>query len=243
MKNLTDITFILDRSGSMSGMTNDVIGGYKSFIEKQRAEVGECVFSLVQFDDQYETPFTAVPIQNVSSELRYYPRGSTALRDALGKTINRVGERLRKIRERDRPSKVIIVVMTDGEENASHEFSMEQIRTMVQHQTDQYQWEFLFLGANIDSFSVGTSYGVQLNKISNYSYTSGGLRAALETVSCYASSTRKGEVFSQTLSECQVKNEAEQENILKNGSLSSGTLTGTGVTGTFIDNGNSVKSA
>jgi uncharacterized protein YegL len=222
MKNLMDITFILDRSGSMSSMRNDVIGGYESFVKKQREERGDCVFSLVQFDDQYETPFTAVPIQHVSPKLDYSPRGSTALRDAIGRTINAVGERLRRLKERDRPSKVIIVVMTDGEENASHEFTQPQIKDMVKHQSDQYQWEFLFLGANIDSFHVAGSYGVPSWATSNYTYTSGGLRAVFDTVSCYASSARNGEQFNGTLSACQLSNEAKQD-ANKTGTFVSGT--------------------
>jgi uncharacterized protein YegL len=225
MKNLTDITFILDRSGSMSSMVNDVVGGWKTFIEKQKSEVGECVISLVQFDDQYETPFTAVPVQNVSPAIRFEPRGSTALRDAIGRTINAVGARLRSFPESERPNKVAIVVMTDGEENASHEFSQEQIKSMVKHQTEKYGWDFLFLGANIDSFHVGQSLGVAPNWITNYSYTSKGMSAGFNTVSCYTSATRGGASMTGTLSQVQAVNEAaEDENINRNLNTTSGAV-------------------
>jgi uncharacterized protein YegL len=207
-------------------MVNDVVGGWKTFVKKQKTEPGECVISLVQFDDRYETPFTAVPVQNLSSgDLEFAPRGSTALRDAIGRTINSVGARIRSMRVANRPSKVSIIVMTDGEENASHEFTQEQIKKMVEHQTDKYGWDFIFLGANIDSFEVGRSYGVLGQWTANYTYTGGGLRSAFDTVSCYASTTRTGGTLGGTLSECQAKNEAE--NLAKNLNTTSGTSTGT----------------
>lgn len=209
----------------MCSMANDVVGGWKSFIEKQKTEVGECVLSLVQFDDQYETPFTAVPIQNVSPSLHFVPRGSTALRDAIGRTINAVGARLRSLPGSERPNKVAIVVMTDGEENASREFSQAQLKSMVEHQTNKYGWDFLFLGANIDSFDVGTSYGVQPRWITNYSYTSEGMKAGLNTVSCYTSVLRTGGTLTGTLAQAQAVNEAaENENINRNLNTTSGAV-------------------
>ena len=216
MKNLTDITFILDRSGSMASMVNDVVGGWKSFIEKQKAEVGECLVSLVQFDTEYETPFVAVPIANVSESLNFKPRGGTALRDAIGRTINSVGARFRSLKADQRPDKVLIVIMTDGEENSSHEFTQHQIQNMVKHQQDQYQWEFLFLGANIDSFDVGHSLGIAPWAITNYSYTSKGMNAGFNTVSVYSSCLRSGKQFIGTLSQCQAKNEADDGSTPKN---------------------------
>lgn len=227
MKNLTDITFILDRSGSMSSMVNDVVGGWKTYIEKQKAETGECVVSLVQFDDQYETPFTAVPIQNVNSALNFSPRGSTALRDAIGRTINAIGARLRSLPESERPNKVAVIIMTDGEENASREFSQDEIKRMVQHQTDKYGWDFLFLGANIDSFQIGQSLGVLPQWTTNYSYTGSGIRAGLNTVSCYTSHTRAGGTMSNTLAQEQALNEiAEDENLRRNQNTTTGTFAG-----------------
>lgn len=232
MRNLTDITFILDRSGSMSSMVNDVVGGWKSFIEKQKAEVGECVVSLVQFDTEYETPFTAIPIQNLSPTLNFEPRGGTALRDAIGRTINSVGARLRSFPASERPNKVLIVIMTDGEENSSHEFTQPQIQSMVKHQTEKYGWDFLFLGANIDSFQVGQSLGVQPWAITNYSYTSKGMGASFNTVSAYSSCLRSGQQFTGTISQCQAKNEADDGSTPKDAV----NLTTTGTTGSSAQN-------
>ena len=226
MKNLTDITFVLDRSGSMASMVTDVIGGWKTFVAKQKAEVGDCTLSLVQFDTIYETVFAGVPIQNVSPSLDFMPRGGTALRDAIGRTINDVGARLRALPDKERPQNVIIAIMTDGEENSSHEFTQAQIKSMVEHQTNKYGWQFLFLGANIDAFLVGSQFGVAQGLTSGYSYNSGGLRGVFDTVSCYASASRTGEKFVGTLSACQVRNEAEQENILRNANTATVTLTG-----------------
>lgn len=208
MKNMTDITFILDRSGSMASMVNDVVGGWKTFVEQQKAQPGDAVFSLVQFDDQYETPFTAIPLKNLNSALEFFPRGGTALRDAVGRTINNIGARLRLLPESERPDKVLVVIMTDGEENSSVEFSQEQIKRMVEHQTEKYGWEFIFLGANINSFDVGSSYGIAQSGITNWSYTKGGQRAAFNTVSSYTSCLRSGDVMAHSLTDEQSMNEA-----------------------------------
>ena len=234
MRISTDITFLLDRSGSMASKVTDVIGGWKAFVEKQKTEPGEAKVSLVQFDDQYETPFTAIPIENLSPIIVYSPRGWTALRDAIGRTINNVGERLRSLPASERPTKVVIIVMTDGEENASREFTQDQIKQMVKHQTDNYQWEFLFLGANIDSFAIGASYGVLGINTTNYSYTKGGMRAMFSTVSNYTSATRAGVALGSTLAECQAKNKAEEltNNLTKDAGLN--TSGGTVISGMSV---------
>ena len=225
MKNSTDITFILDRSGSMQSKVADVIGGWKTFVEKQKAEPGEAKVSLVQFDDQYETPFTAIPVENLSPSLFYAPRGMTALRDALGRTITNVGERLQSLPASERPNKVLIILMTDGEENASHEFTQVQIKQMVEHQTDKYQWEFIFLGANIDSFNAAASLGYTAFNTTNVTYTGAGLRSAFDTVSAYASTTRSGGLHTATLAQTQAKNEAATEDLTKNAGLNTGIVT------------------
>jgi uncharacterized protein YegL len=210
MKNLTDITFILDRSGSMASMVNDVVGGYRSFVEQQKADKsGDIVMSLVQFDTIYENVFSGIPIENLSPALNFVPRGGTALRDAIGRTINETGARLRALPASERPNKVLIVILTDGEENSSHEFSHDQIKRMIEHQQNKYAWEFLFLGANFDAFHVGASYGINLNTVTNYTYTGGGLRAAFDSVSCYASTTKSGGVHTSTLSQTQALNESK----------------------------------
>jgi len=190
MKDFTDITFILDRSGSMDSIKKDVVGGYKTFVEDQKKLGDNASMTLVQFDNEYELVFSHVPIQYVDAKLNFYPRGMTALRDAVGRTIKTTGERLSKLSEAERPNKVMIIVLTDGEENASNEFSHSQIREMVKLQQNVYNWQFVFLGANIDSFAVGGSLGVNAFTTSNYQATEQGVAYALGGLSTYTSCLR-----------------------------------------------------
>ena len=189
--NLTEIVFILDRSGSMSGLTDDTIGGFNSFIEQQKKVVGEAKLTTVLFDDRYELLHNGVDINEVKPLTRddYSARGMTALYDAIGKTINDVGDRLSKTPEDDRPSKVIVVITTDGAENSSVEFSQSKIKEMITHQTEKYNWEFIFLGANIDSVAVGDSIGIAANRSANYSASDKGVAsvycAMCDTISTY----------------------------------------------------------
>jgi uncharacterized protein YegL len=191
MRDFTDITFVLDRSGSMAALANDVVGGYKQFIEEQK-KVGELTASmtLAQFDDQYEVVFTNMMLKDVSPTLTFVPRGWTALLDAVGKTIVATGERLAAYTEDQRPDKVVFVVFTDGYENASKEYTAERIKEMVKSQTETYKWKFLFLGANIDSFTVGKQLGVNVGTTSNYDNTSAGVKSAYGGVSSYTASLR-----------------------------------------------------
>jgi uncharacterized protein YegL len=157
-KGKTEIILIVDRSGSMQGVKNDIEGGFKSFLEKQKEQEGECLVSYYQFDDKYETVFENKDIQQVDG-IEIKPRGWTALLDAVGKTINTVGERLSKTPEEERPSLVIVVTLTDGQENASKEFTTEKIQELVKHQTDTYKWKFVFLGADKDTVLTAKKYG------------------------------------------------------------------------------------
>ena len=169
-ENLTEIVFILDRSGSMGHLTEDTIGGFNSFIENQKKEDGEAVLTTILFDHEYEILHNGVNIKNVKplTNKDYSVRGMTALLDAIGRTINIVGERLGKMNERDRPSKVIFVITTDGQENSSKEFTQSQIKKMIEHQTNKYNWQFMFLGANIDAVSTARSFGISGQFASNY---------------------------------------------------------------------------
>jgi uncharacterized protein YegL len=162
-ENLTEIVAILDRSGSMEELTGDTIGGYNSFIKGQKEVPGEAFLTTVLFDDQYELLHDRVDIKKVKNltKKQYWARGTTALLDALGKTINDIGLKLYNTPEHERPSKVIFFIITDGLENASHEFTDDKIKQMVELQRNTYSWEFIFLGANMDAFSVATSMGIR----------------------------------------------------------------------------------
>jgi len=174
--NLTEIVFILDRSGSMGHLVNDTIGGFNSFIEKQKQEEGDAILTTILFDDQYEILHNGVDIKKVKplTTKEYSARGMTALLDAIGKTINTVGERLNNLPEVYRPSKIIFVITTDGEENSSKEFTQKQIKEMIESQTKERDWQFLFLGANIDAVNTAQSFGINGQFASNYTASSVG---------------------------------------------------------------------
>lgn len=158
-RNLTDITLIVDRSGSMQAIREDAEGGVNSFIAEQTKQPGEALLTLVQFDTAYDFVHRGVPIRNVP-KYELVPRGSTALLDAIGRAINETGERLSKTPEADRPGLVVFVVTTDGQENSSHEFTKARIKEMIEHQQSKYGWQFTFLGANQDSFAEAGQMGI-----------------------------------------------------------------------------------
>jgi len=162
-KNLTELVFILDRSGSMSDLEKDTIGGYNSFVAKQQEAEGEANLTTVLFDDKYEILHDRADIKNVQplTGKEYFARGSTALLDAIGKTIIDIGKRIESMTEANRPAKVLFVITTDGHENASREFSAAKIKEMIEHQTSKYSWEFLFLGANIDAVGTARDLGIR----------------------------------------------------------------------------------
>jgi uncharacterized protein YegL len=168
---LTEIIAILDNSGSMANLTNDTIGGYNTFINDQKNIPGEAILTTVFFNTNYQIFHDRMDIKKVKpiTEKEYHAGGSTALLDAMGKTINNVGLQLHNMAEDERPSKVIVFIITDGEENASKEFTNEKIKEMVELQKNSYNWEFLFMGANIDSFSVAETIGINKNRAFNYS--------------------------------------------------------------------------
>ena len=165
--NLTDITLVVDRSGSMEQIREDAEGGVNTFISEQGKEPGEALLTLVQFDTEYEFLHKGMPIQQVP-KYELIPRGMTALLDAMGKAINETGERLAKMDEGDRPGLVIFVVMTDGQENSSREFTKTQLKKMIERQQNEFDWHFTFVGANQDSFTEARGMGIHTDGVANY---------------------------------------------------------------------------
>ena len=166
---LTDITLVVDRSGSMEQVREDAEGGVNSFIAQQAKEPGEALLTLVQFDTEYEFLHKGVPISQVP-KFELVPRGMTALLDAVGRAMNETGERIAKMDERDRPGLVVFVVMTDGQENSSKEFSKATIKEMIERQQQQYNWHFTFLGANQDAFAEAGGIGIAAAGIANCAF-------------------------------------------------------------------------
>lgn len=169
----TDITVILDRSGSMASVKDDTIGGFNSFLSEQKKVKGKCTISLYQFDDKCETVYENLDIQ-AAPNLALEPRNNTALLDAIGESINRTGNRLKSMLESARPSKVIVLIQTDGQENASKKFTKDKIFEMISHQREKYNWEFVFLGANQDAIATAASYGIARGSSLTYASNSMG---------------------------------------------------------------------
>ena len=169
-KNLTELVFILDRSGSMAGLEKDTIGGFNAMIEKQKAEEGEAFISTVLFDNYSEVIHDRVSMTAVPklTEKEYYVRGCTALLDAVGGAIHHIGNVHKYAREEDRPEKTLFVITTDGMENASRSYSYEKVRAMIEERKEKYGWEFLFLGANIDAAREAARFGIRPDRAANY---------------------------------------------------------------------------
>ena len=176
--NLTEIIFILDRSGSMARLESDTIGGYNFFLEKQRKVEGEATITTILFDDKYEILHNGININNVEpiTLKEYFVRGSTALLDAIGKTIVEVGLRLNDTPESKYPSKVGFVITTDGYENASREFTYQNIKEMISHQEKKCGWEFIFVAANIDVTKEAENLGIKASSSVPYVADSAGTR-------------------------------------------------------------------
>ena len=184
-KNLTEIVFILDRSGSMAGLEEDTIGGFNAMIRKQKAEDGEALVSTVLFDNHTEVIHDRVDIQQIQpmTHKDYYVRGCTALLDAVGKAIHHIGNVHKYAREEDRPEKTLFVITTDGMENASREYSYDRVKKMIQHEQEKYGWEFIFLGANIDAAKEAARFGITEDRAVNYHADCQGTAVIYEAVS------------------------------------------------------------
>ena len=198
-KNLTEIVFILDRSGSMAGLENDTIGGFNAMIEKQKQEPGEAIVSTVLFDNESVVVHDRVDIQKVGLMTRkeYYVRGCTALLDAVGGAIHHIGNVHKYAREEDRPEKTLFVITTDGMENASRKYSYDRLKAMIERQKEKYGWEFLFLGANIDAAKEAARFGITEDCAANYHADSQGTAVIYEAVNEAVCSVRASRPMSR----------------------------------------------
>jgi uncharacterized protein YegL len=193
-KGLTELVFILDRSGSMSGLESDTIGGYNGLLEKQKQEEGEAVITTVLFDDCVELLHDRINLRGVApiTEKEYFVRGSTALLDAIGKTISKIGNAQKHTAEEERAERVLFVITTDGMENASREYSLKLVREMIERQKTRYGWEFLFLGANIDAAETAESFGIHRDMAVNYNPDGEGTQLNYQVLSDVVTSYRGG---------------------------------------------------
>ena len=190
-KGYTHIVMIVDRSGSMSNLVSDVVGGYDSFVKDQKKAEGTATMTLVQFDNRYEVNYEFMDIQEVP-KIDYIPRGLTAMLDAIGKTISSTGEALAKMDESQRPEKVIVMIQTDGAENDSREYTHESIKNMIKTQEDEFNWDFVFLGANINAKNTAVDIGIKSANAMTFAANSRGMTSALNSVSENLSNVRGG---------------------------------------------------
>lgn len=166
-RDLTDITLVVDRSGSMQSMRDDAQGGVNTLIQEQARQEGDALLTLVQFDQHYDFVHTGKPIAEVEP-YELVPRGTTALLDAVGRAINETGKRLADMPESERPGLVIFVIVTDGQENSSREFSLSTIKEMIEKQQNKFSWQFTFLGANQNAFAEAGGMGIHADGVANY---------------------------------------------------------------------------
>ncbi len=206
-KGLTEIVYILDRSGSMSGLEADTIGGFNSMIEKQKKTGEKAYVSTILFDNHTEVLHDRVPIQRVEkmNDKQYYVRGCTALLDAVGGAIHHIGNVHKYAREEDRPGKTIFVITTDGMENASHRYSYEQVQKMIKREREKYGWEFIFIGANIDAAAEAERFGIRRERAVNYMHDDIGtatLYEGVERAVCCAMKARSAQEMEDDLDDC-----------------------------------------
>lgn len=206
-KDLVELVFILDRSGSMSGLEDDTIGGYNAMLEKQKKEPGEAIITTVLFDDKYELLHDRINLCGIApiTYKEYYVRGSTALLDAVGRTINKIGNVQKHTTEEEQAERILFVITTDGMENASREFTYEKVRQMIEHQKSKYGWEFIFLGANIDAIATAERFGISKDRATNYNADSEGTllnyEVISETVSCIRANREISENWKERIDE------------------------------------------
>lgn len=191
-KGLTELVFIMDRSGSMRGLEKDTIGGYNGMIDRQKEAPGDVYVSTVLFDDQREVIHDRTPLDEVAplTSKEYYVRGCTALLDAVGSAIHHIGNVHKYAREEDRPEKTVFVITTDGMENSSRLYTYSKVKEMVERQQNRYGWEFIFLGANIDAIGEANRMGIRADRAANYKHDSQGTKISYDAVSKAVASFR-----------------------------------------------------
>ena len=193
-KELTELVFILDRSGSMAGLESDTIGGFNAMVEKQKKEPGTAILSAVLFSDRSKVIYDRTDIQKVEpmTDRQYCVGGCTALLDAIGEAVRHIANIHKYAREEDRPGKTIFVITTDGMENASRRYTYDEVRKMVEHEREKYGWEFLFLGANMDAISAARRFGIRPDRAVRYECDSAGTALNFAVVGQTIAKARKG---------------------------------------------------
>ena len=189
---LTELVFILDRSGSMGGLESDTIGGFNAMIEKQKKEPGEALVSTVLFDDESEVLYDRVPLGRIPqmTDKDYWVRGCTALIDAIGGAIHHIANVHKYARPEDVPARTVFVITTDGQENASRKYASDKVKRMIETEKEKYGWEFLFIGANIDAVETGARFGIGRDRVANYVSDSQGTGILYESVGAAVSQVR-----------------------------------------------------
>lgn len=190
--NITELVFILDRSGSMAGLESDTVGGFNAMIQKQKKEDGEVYVSTILFDHVSEVLHDRIKLVDVPlmTEEDYTVRGCTALIDAIGGAIHHIGNIHKYARKKDVPAHTIFIITTDGQENASHTYSSQEVKKMIERRKEKYGWEFLFIGANIDAVETAARFGIHRNRAVNYRADSEGTQILYETISAPISAMR-----------------------------------------------------
>ena len=191
---ITELVFILDKSGSMAGLEGDTIGGFNAMLKKQQEEQGEVIVTTVLFDDNYELLHDRINIKGIKpiTSKEYFVGGSTALLDAIGNTIHKIGNVQKNTSEELKADKVMFVITTDGMENASHEYSSEKVKQMVERQKEKYGWEFIFLGANIDAVETAERFGIRRDRAVTYNADEAGTMLNFKVISDTVSEFRVG---------------------------------------------------
>ena len=205
MKNhYSEIAFVLDRSGSMESCREATIGGFNSFLQEQQKTEGLARLTLILFNDEYLVPIDALPVAEILplSSDSYVPRGSTALLDAIGRTIDELGARLAALSEKDRPMQVIVAILTDGLENSSQDYTWQQIADVIKQQSEQYRWTFLFLGANQDAIATAAQMNITATNAAAYVADAAGLHASASSLTRKVRALRRVSMGTASVEEC-----------------------------------------